>query len=99
MAFCGDREDAISMSLTVLRQLMERHSVSPQEIGRLEVGTESSLDHSKGIKTYLMNLFEDSGNTDIEVGTRAGGEGLREILPLWRGPVPNRPGRRRRASV
>ncbi len=58
------------MSLTVLRQLLDRHGINPRDVGRLEVGTESSVDDSKGIKTYLMNLFEDSGNSDIEVGRR-----------------------------
>ena len=34
---------------------------------RLEVGTESALDRSKSIKTFLMSLFAEHGNTDIEV--------------------------------
>ena len=34
---------------------------------RLEVGTETSVDHCKSIKTHLMQLFEASGNTDILV--------------------------------
>lgn len=34
---------------------------------RLEVGTESSVDRSKSIKSFLMALFEECGNTDIEV--------------------------------
>lgn len=34
---------------------------------RLEVGTESGVDRSKSIKTFLMALFEECGNTDIEV--------------------------------
>lgn len=32
------------------------------------MGTESSVDSSKSIKTYLMMMFEEAGNTDIEVG-------------------------------
>jgi hydroxymethylglutaryl-CoA synthase len=36
-------------------------------VGRLEVGTESAVDSSKSIKTYLMGLFEEAGNTDVEV--------------------------------
>jgi len=35
-------------------------------IGRLEVGTETIIDKSKSVKTVLMQLFEDSGNRDIE---------------------------------
>jgi len=34
---------------------------------RLEVGTESSPDRSKSIKTYLMPLFEAVGNHAVEV--------------------------------
>jgi len=35
-------------------------------IGRLEVGTETIIDKSKSVKTVLMQLFEDSGNYDVE---------------------------------
>lgn len=35
-------------------------------IGRLEVGTETILDKSKSVKTVLMQLFEESGNYDVE---------------------------------
>ena len=35
-------------------------------IGHLEVGTETIIDKSKSVKTNLMQLFEESGNTDIE---------------------------------
>lgn len=36
---------------------------------RLEVGTESALDRSKSIKTFLMPLFSEAGNHDVEVIT------------------------------
>lgn len=35
-------------------------------IGHLEVGTETIVDKSKSVKTVLMQLFEGSGNSDIE---------------------------------
>jgi hypothetical protein len=35
-------------------------------IGRLEVGTETILDKSKSVKTVLMQLFEQSGNYEVE---------------------------------
>lgn len=66
LSFCGDREDPVSMALTALQQLMERHGVTPADIGRLEVGTESELDGSKSIKSHLMMLFEESGNSDVD---------------------------------
>ena len=43
---------------------------------RLEVGTESALDRSKSIKTFLMSLFAEHGNNDVEVCPRED-EGLK----------------------
>uniref|UniRef100_A0A8D2GZ82 Hydroxymethylglutaryl-CoA synthase n=1 Tax=Urocitellus parryii TaxID=9999 RepID=A0A8D2GZ82_UROPR len=66
MGFCTDREDINSLCLTVVQNLMERNNLSYDCIGRLEVGTETIIDKSKSVKTNLMQLFEESGNTDIE---------------------------------
>ncbi|XP_036330777.1 hydroxymethylglutaryl-CoA synthase 1 [Rhagoletis pomonella] len=66
MGFCSDREDVNSLCLTVVTRLLERYDIKPQEIGRLEVGTETIVDKSKSVKSVLMQLFADSGNTDIE---------------------------------
>ncbi|KAG7175189.1 Hydroxymethylglutaryl-CoA synthase, cytoplasmic-like [Homarus americanus] len=66
MGFCSDREDINSLCLTVLSRLMERTGVGYENIGRLEVGTETIIDKSKSVKSCLMQLFEDSGNTDVE---------------------------------
>lgn len=66
MGFCTDREDINSLCLTVVQNLMERNSLSYDCIGRLEVGTETIIDKSKSVKSNLMQLFEESGNTDIE---------------------------------
>lgn len=66
MSFCLDNEDINSICLTVLNNLMEKYSIKPTEIGRLDVGTETLIDKSKSIKSTLMRLFEESGNTDIE---------------------------------
>ncbi|CAN8027847.1 unnamed protein product [Ixodes persulcatus] len=66
MGFCSDREDTHSLCLTVTSRLLERTGVGLDRIGRLEVGTETLLDKSKSVKTVLMQLFEESGNTDIE---------------------------------
>eukprot|EP00708_Paratrimastix_pyriformis_P002703 GAFH01001456.1.p1 GENE.GAFH01001456.1~~GAFH01001456.1.p1 ORF type:complete len:459 (-),score=151.07 GAFH01001456.1:241-1590(-) len=60
MAFCGDREDIISISLTVVKRLMEKCNIDPKDIGRLEVGTETIIDHSKSVKSSLMQLFTEN---------------------------------------
>nr|XP_060477709.1 hydroxymethylglutaryl-CoA synthase, mitochondrial isoform X2 [Panthera onca] len=66
MGFCSVQEDINSLCLTVVQQLMERTQLPWDSVGRLEVGTETIIDKSKAVKTVLMELFQDSGNTDIE---------------------------------
>uniref|UniRef100_A0A8D0G2U8 Hydroxymethylglutaryl-CoA synthase n=1 Tax=Sphenodon punctatus TaxID=8508 RepID=A0A8D0G2U8_SPHPU len=66
MGFCEAHEDINSLCLTVVQRLVERSHLSWESIGRLEVGTETIIDKSKAVKTVLMQLFEESGNTDIE---------------------------------
>jgi len=66
MAFVSDREDVVSISLTVVKNFFEKYEVSPNDIGRLEVGTETIIDKSKSVKSYLMELFTQHGNFNIE---------------------------------
>ncbi|KAL0024918.1 hypothetical protein WJX77_002506 [Trebouxia sp. C0004] len=66
MSFFKDQENVVSAAMTVTQNLMDKYQIDPRSIGRLEVGTESSIDKSKSIKTFLMSLFAHSGNTDIE---------------------------------
>ena len=66
MGFCSDREDINSLCLTVVQNLMRRNNINPEQIGRLEVGTETIIDKSKSVKSALMQLFQSSGNTDVE---------------------------------
>lgn len=66
MACVNDREDIASISLTCVKNLLEKNNIDPLSIGRLEVGTETLIDKSKSVKTVLMSLFAQSGNHDIE---------------------------------
>ncbi|XP_045777160.1 hydroxymethylglutaryl-CoA synthase 1 [Maniola jurtina] len=66
MGFCSDREDINSLCLTALHRLIEKNSLNLHDIGRLEVGTETIIDKSKSVKTFLMTLFANEGATDIE---------------------------------
>lgn len=66
MAFVGEEEDVVSISLTAVRNLMEKNGISYKDVGRLEVGTETQIDKSKSIKTHLMSLFAQEGNFDVE---------------------------------
>lgn len=64
MSCIGDREDINSISATVMLQLLEKQNLSPKEIGRIEVGTETIQDKSKSTKTFLMSFLE--GNYQVE---------------------------------
>ncbi|KAF2828829.1 hydroxymethylglutaryl-CoA synthase [Ophiobolus disseminans] len=66
MSFCDDREDIYSLALTSLSSLLKKYNIDPKNIGRLEVGTETLLDKSKSVKSVLMQLFEESGNYNVE---------------------------------
>lgn len=50
----------------VVQSLMEKYNISYSDVGRLEVGTETIIDKSKSVKSVLMQLFEESGNYDVE---------------------------------
>ncbi|KAL7538955.1 hypothetical protein ACHAXR_011948 [Thalassiosira sp. AJA248-18] len=55
------------MALTVTHSLLEKYNIHPNDVGRLEVGTETLVDKSKSTKTVLMDLFPE--NSDIEGAT------------------------------
>jgi len=44
--------------MTVVSSLLEKYNIDPKKIGRLEVGSETMIDKSKSIKTFLMQIFE-----------------------------------------
>ena len=65
LAYFDDREDVASVLLTALSRLLENYGISPDQIGRLEVGTETLIDKSKSVKTTLLGeLF--GANADVE---------------------------------
>jgi hydroxymethylglutaryl-CoA synthase len=58
--------DIYSLALTATSSLLCKYNIDPKSIGRLEVGTETLLDKSKSVKSVLMQLFQPSGNTNVE---------------------------------
>jgi hydroxymethylglutaryl-CoA synthase len=64
MGFVNDREDIYSMALTVFSKLIKNYNIDVNNIGRLEVGTETLLDKSKSVKSVLTQLLGE--NLDVE---------------------------------
>jgi len=65
MAVADCSEDIVSMCLTAMHNLMERGEIDWKDIGRISVGSESSIDKSKSIKSYMMDIFVENENTNI----------------------------------
>ncbi|KAM0686795.1 Hydroxymethylglutaryl-CoA synthase [Conglomerata obtusa] len=59
----SDREDPLTLALNAVKNLLKKYNINVNDVGRLEVGTESNFDGSKSFKTHLLSLFE--GNTTI----------------------------------
>ena len=53
------------MALNAAVNLLQKYGLNPNDVGRLEVGTETLVDKSKSTKTELMGLFGPS-NTSLE---------------------------------
>jgi hydroxymethylglutaryl-CoA synthase len=65
LAYFDDREDVASVLMNALARLLEGYGIRPEQVGRIEVGTETLVDKSKSVKTTLLtHLF--GGCADIE---------------------------------
>ena len=65
MSFCADCEDINSIALTCVSNLLSKYDICGKDIGRLTVSTETPFDHSKSIKSVLMQLFNNGGDINI----------------------------------
>ena len=74
---CDEDEDVASMARTAVRRLVEKQGLAWEDIGMLNVGSESLLDRSKSIKSHLMELFPP-GVVKAEGSTLPGGSTLTE---------------------
>ncbi len=58
MAIIPNWEDAITMAANAASHLLEKTGTEPDEIRELVVGTESSVDHSKPIASFVHGLLK-----------------------------------------
>ncbi len=58
MAVTDAHEDAASMAAMSLLELMRRNRLSPEQIGKVYVGTESAPDEAKALGTYVIGMLE-----------------------------------------
>ena len=51
-------EDIVTMGANAAYRLMDRKGLGPQDIGRIDVATESAFDNSKPVSTYIAGCLE-----------------------------------------
>jgi len=59
MAVCDTDEDVVTLAAKAVIDLVVSNNLGPADIGRLYVGTESSIDGSKPIASYVLGLLSD----------------------------------------
>jgi len=58
MAMVDTNQDPACMAANACLRIMQRDNLSPKDIGRLYVATESSLDESKAMNSYVIGMLE-----------------------------------------
>ncbi|WP_323172430.1 hydroxymethylglutaryl-CoA synthase [Natrialba sp. PRR66] len=64
-SFPDSYEDIVTMGANAAHRLMERKGLEPDDIGRIDVATESSFDNSKPVSTYVAGCLEDVYDSDF----------------------------------
>ncbi|MFD1690171.1 hydroxymethylglutaryl-CoA synthase [Halolamina salifodinae] len=58
-------EDIVTMGANAAKRLMEREGLEPDDIGRIDVATESAFDNSKPVSTYIAGCLEEVYEDDF----------------------------------
>lgn len=64
-SFPDGNEDIVTMGANAAKRLMDRKGLSPDDIGRIDVATESSFDNSKPVSTYIAGCLEQVYSGDF----------------------------------
>ena len=64
-SFPDTYEDIVTMGANASYRLMERKDLEPDDIGRIDVATESAFDNSKPVSTYVAGCLEGMFDGDF----------------------------------
>jgi hydroxymethylglutaryl-CoA synthase len=64
-SFPDVHEDIVTMGANAAHGLMERKGLEPDDIGRIDVATESAFDNSKPVSTYIAGCLEKVFEADF----------------------------------
>ncbi|WP_129113235.1 hydroxymethylglutaryl-CoA synthase [Halegenticoccus tardaugens] len=58
-------EDIVTMGANAAKRLMDRRGLTPDDVGRIDVATESAFDNSKPVSTYIAGCLEQVFDGDF----------------------------------
>ena len=58
MAIVDSNQDPACLAANACLKIMQKNKLSPEEVGRLYVATESALDESKAMNSYVIGMLE-----------------------------------------
>jgi hydroxymethylglutaryl-CoA synthase len=64
-SFPDTYEDIVTMGANAAHRLMDRKGLEPEDIGRIDVATESAFDNSKPVSTYIAGCLEQVYDGDF----------------------------------
>ncbi|TYL36106.1 hydroxymethylglutaryl-CoA synthase [Natronococcus pandeyae] len=64
-SFPDSYEDIVTMGANAAYRLMDRKGLEPEDIGRIDVATESAFDNSKPVSTYIAGCLEQVYENDF----------------------------------
>jgi hydroxymethylglutaryl-CoA synthase len=64
-SFPDTYEDIVTMAANAARRLMDREGLTPEDVGRIDVATESAFDNSKPVSTYVAGCLEQVYDGDF----------------------------------
>ncbi|MFB6080484.1 MAG: hydroxymethylglutaryl-CoA synthase [Haloferacaceae archaeon] len=59
-SFPDTYEDIVTMGANAAKRLMDREGITPEDVGRIDVATESAFDNSKPVSTYIAGCLEQT---------------------------------------
>lgn len=64
-SFPDAHEDIVTMGANAAYRLMDRKGLTPDDVGRIDVATESAFDNSKPVSTYIAGCLEQVYDGDF----------------------------------
>ena len=65
MAIADTNQDSACIANACIK-LMQKNHLHPEDIGRIYVATESSLDESKAMNSFVIGMLEQIGDCSFE---------------------------------